>query len=266
MGRERLRERFKYLKDRGEKALVSYLMVGYPTLETSIRAIDTVIESGTDILELGFPFSDPVADGPTIQKAHDVALRQGVRFSDVLEVARALRGKYPDIPFLLMTYYNPIFRIGLDRFCGMCSENGIDGFIVPDLPPEECSQLKDTMVKYNMTLVLLASPTSTERRLRLICSKTQEMTYFVSITGTTGARDSLPVESIRRRIEAYRELCDKPVVVGFGVSSGEQVRMLSEFADGVVVGSLLVRLAGENRIQELGEKVRELKQGTRWAS
>ncbi len=267
MGKDRLTGRFKELNRRGERALVSYLMVGYPDLETSLKALEAVLDSGTDILELGMPFSDPVADGPTIQKAHDVALKGGIKFSHVLEVSSRLRDRYPDTPVLLMTYYNPIFRIGLDKFCRLASEKGIDGFIVPDLPPEESGELKEACDRYGLSLVMLASPTSTEERLRLICRETEGMTYLVSITGTTGARDRLPIEGIRRKVEAYKRVCNKPVVVGFGVSSGEQVRELSAFCEGVVVGSLLVKLAGEGRIEELKEKVRELKEGTRtWNS
>lgn len=262
MGRERLIGKFEELSNKGEKALVSYLMVGYPDLKTSGEAIDIALSSGTDILELGFPFSDPVADGPTIQEAHDVALRQGTRFKEVLSTAERLREKYPSVPFLLMTYYNPIFRVGLDEFCRRCVEVGIDGFIVPDLPPEECKELKETMSRYDMSLVLLASPTSTDERIRLICKETDDMTYFVSITGTTGARERLPIEDIKKRVENYKKLCKKPVVVGFGVSSGGQVRELSSFCDGVVVGSLLVKLAGKGELKELREKVKELKEGT----
>ncbi len=263
MGRERLKGRLDTLKRKGEKALVSYLMVGYPDMETSMRAIDTVLKHGTDILELGFPFSDPVADGPTIQRAHDVALKGGTRFKDVLRTAGNLRESYPDVPFLLMTYYNPIFRIGLEKFCRECAEAGIDGFIVPDLPPEECTELKEAMELHGLALVLLASPTSTEERLKLICSNTQDMTYYVSVTGTTGAREKLPIEDIRKRIDIYRSCCSKPVVVGFGVSSGEHVKQLSQFCDGVVVGSLLVKLTGEGKFEELASKVKELKEGTR---
>jgi len=258
----RLRERFELLKRRGERALVSYLMVGFPDYTTSLKAFHTVLENGTDILEIGFPFSDPVADGPTLQLAHETALKMGIRSEHVFQIARDLRETHPNIPFLLMTYYNPIFRIGHERFCGLAKENGIDGFIVPDLPPEECGPLKEVMGRYGLSLVLLASPTSPRERLELICRESDEMVYFVSVTGTTGARDDLPLQNIRGRVELYRDVCSKPVVVGFGVSKGEQVRRLSEFADGVVVGSFLVKLVADGKLRELAEKVRELKEGT----
>ncbi len=258
----RLREKLSELKARGEKALVSYLMAGYPDIDSSLKAFEIVLKNGTDILEIGFPFSDPVADGPTIQLAHKVALDKGVRSNHVFELSKRLRERFPDIPFLLMTYYNPIFRIGHRSFCALSKESGIDGFIVPDLPPEECEPLKRVMKDHGLSLILLASPTSTKRRLKLICERTDEMVYFVSVTGTTGARTDLPFEELREKVTEYRSVCDKTVVVGFGVSSGEHARRISEFADGVVVGSILVKLVSERRFGELARKVRELKEGT----
>ena len=258
----RLKEKFENLKAKVERALVSYLMVGYPDYETSLKAFHTVLENGTDILEIGFPFSDPVADGPTIQLAHEVALKNGIRSEHVFQLAKDLREKFRDIPFLLMTYYNPIFRIGHERFCKLAKESGIDGFIVPDLPPEECEPLKEAMKSYGLSLVLLASPTSTKERLELICRKSDDMVYFVSVTGTTGARGELPLENIKGKLELYRSVCKKPVVVGFGVSKKEHASSISEFADGVVVGSLLVKLTAERKFEELIAKVKELKEGT----
>ncbi|AAC07458.1 tryptophan synthase subunit alpha [Aquifex aeolicus] len=259
----RISDKFTELKEKREKALVSYLMVGYPDYETSLKAFKEVLKNGTDILEIGFPFSDPVADGPTIQVAHEVALKNGIRFEDVLELSETLRKEFPDIPFLLMTYYNPIFRIGLEKFCRLSREKGIDGFIVPDLPPEEAEELKAVMKKYVLSFVPLGAPTSTRKRIKLICEAADEMTYFVSVTGTTGAREKLPYERIKKKVEEYRELCDKPVVVGFGVSKKEHAREIGSFADGVVVGSALVKLAGQKKIEDLGNLVKELKEGLR---
>ncbi|RUM29907.1 MAG: tryptophan synthase subunit alpha [Aquifex sp.] len=257
----RISGKFTKLKEKGEKALVSYLMVGYPDYETSLKAFKEALKNGTDILEIGFPFSDPVADGPTIQVAHEVALKNGVRFEDVLELSETLRKEFPDVPFLLMTYYNPIFRIGIERFCKLSKDKGIDGFIVPDLPPEEAGELKIVMKEYDLSFVPLGAPTSTEKRIRLICESADEMTYFVSVTGTTGARDKLPYERIKKKIEEYRKICNKPVVVGFGVSKKEHAREIGSFADGVVVGSAIVKLAGRKRIGDLGNLVKELKEG-----
>ena len=258
----RLTEKLARLRTDGESALVSYLMVGYPSYEVSLKAFYAVLSSGTDILEIGFPFSDPVADGPTIQQAHETALRNGITSRHVFQMAELMRRDFPNVPFLLMTYYNPIFRIGHEKFCTLAKESGIDGFLVPDLPPEECEPLRGTMHKHGLSLVLLASPTSTEERLKLICGKTDDMVYYVSVTGTTGTRGELPLETLKRRLALYRSLCAKPVVVGFGVSRAEQVREISRLADGVVVGSLLVRLAGERRIEDLSDTVKKFKEAT----
>jgi len=259
----RISEKFRRLKEKGEKALVSYLMVGYPDLETSLKAFKEVLKNGTDILEIGFPFSDPVADGPTIQVAHEVALKNGIRLEDILALSETLRKEFPDVPFLLMTYYNPIFKIGLEKFCKLSKEKGIDGFIVPDLPPEEAGELKEVMKEYELSFVPLGAPTSTQKRIKLICEAADEMTYFVSVTGTTGAREKLPYERIKRKVGEYKSVCDKPVVVGFGVSKKEHAKEIGAFADGVVVGSALVKLAEQKKLEELGNLVKELKEGLR---
>ena len=258
-----LEVKFKELRDKGEKALLSYMMVGYPDYDASLKAFRILLEGGTDILEIGFPFSDPVADGPAIQVAHKVALERGIRFTDVLRLSEELKKDFGNVPFLLMTYLNPVFRMGYERFCSMARESGINGFIVPDLPAEESDELHSVMIEHGLSLVLLASPTTSTERLSLICGKTDHMTYFVSITGTTGARKELPFEEIEKDVKRYRGVCSKPVVVGFGVSSGEHSKKISSFADGVVVGSLFVRLVGEGRLEELRQKVREIKEGTR---
>ncbi len=244
----------------GKKALLSYMMVGYPDYETSLEAFRILLKEGTDILEIGFPFSDPVADGPTIQYAHEIALKNGIRSDHVFELSSTLREEFPERPFLLMTYYNPIFKMGHENFCKRAKEAGIDGFIVPDLPPEEGKELKEVCSSLGLSLVFLASPTSTEKRLRLICENSDHMVYFVSLTGTTGARESLPLERLRKKLKLYRSLCQKPVVVGFGVSKAEHAREIAKLADGVVVGSHFVKLSGEKNFEELRRSVREIKQ------
>ena len=248
------------------KLLVSYMMVGYPDYETSLRAFETLIESGSDIIEVGYPFSDPVADGSTIQVAHERALENGIRFKDVLNAVSRLRERYPQTPLLLMTYYNPIFKIGLERFVAAFAEAGIDGFIVPDLPPEESADLRAVAHRYNLATVMLAAPTSTERRLRLICDSTDTFTYYVSVTGITGERERLPLENLAERLALYRKVCDKKVVVGFGISKREHARAIGALADGIVVGSHFVRLAGRGDLEGLANSVRELKEGLREAA
>ncbi len=244
----------------GKKALVSYMMVGYPDYKTSMEAFRTLLREGTDILEIGFPFSDPVADGPTIQTSHEVALRNRIRSKHVFELSKRLREEFPEKPFLLMTYYNPIFRMGLENFCRSARDSGIDGFIVPDLPPEEGIELRGVCEKLGLSVVFLASPTSTEKRLRLICESSDHMVYFVSLTGTTGAREELPIQRLKESLKLYRSVCKKPVVVGFGISKPEQAREIAGFSDGIVVGSHFVKLAGSRNLEELSKSVSAIKQ------
>ncbi len=237
------------------------MMVGYPDLENSIKAFETLVENGSDILEVGYPFSDPVADGSTIQVAHEVALENGIRFKDVVKVVSHLRDKFPEVPLLVMTYYNPIFKIGAEKFVSTFAGAGADGFIVPDLPPEEARPLKEVVQKHNLALVMLAAPTSTERRLKLICETTDVFTYYVSVTGITGERDKLPIENLRKKLSLYRRVCDKKVVVGFGISKKEHAKQVGTLADGIVVGSHFVKLAGKRDFETLAKAVKELKEG-----
>ena len=256
-------ERLKEIFQKGEKLLVAYQMVGYPTLEDSIKSFETLLENGADILELGYPFSDPVADGSTIQVAHEVALENGIRFRDVLNTAKLLREKFPEKPLIVMTYYNPVFKIGLDKFVSSFADAGVDGFIVPDLPPEESGKLKEVVKKYNLALIMLAAPTSTEKRLKLICETTDVFTYYVSVTGITGERDKLPIENLKKKLELYRSVCDKKVVVGFGISKPEHAAAIGKLADGIVVGSHFVKLAGKRDFETLAKNVSSLKKALR---
>ncbi|MCS7262067.1 MAG: tryptophan synthase subunit alpha [Aquificaceae bacterium] len=240
------------------RALLSYMMVGYPDYETSLEVFRTLLREGTHILEIGMPFSDPVADGPTIQQAHEKALRGGTKLAHLFELTYQLRREFPQVPFLAMTYYNPVFRKGVESFCMESAQAGIDGLIVPDLPFEEGRELKEACLKHGLSLVFLASPTSTDKRLKLIGDYSDHMVYFVSLTGTTGARESLPLHRLEERLRVYRSVCEKPAVVGFGISKPEQVREICRFAEGVVVGSHFVRLAGEGKLEELAKSVREM--------
>jgi tryptophan synthase alpha chain len=254
-------ERLKNTLAGKRKLLIPYSMVGYPDWESSLKVFETLIENGGDIIEVGYPFSDPVADGPTIQEAHEKALRNGVGFGDVLEAIKHLRSRYPQVPLLVMTYYNPIFKIGLEKFVSAFKEAGADGFIVPDLPPEESQPLKEVTARYNLSLVMLAAPTSSQKRLKLICQTTDGFTYFVSVTGITGERDKLPLENLKRKLELYRQVCDKKVVVGFGISKKEHARLIGSLADGIVVGSLFVKLAGQGDLEGIKQAIKGLREG-----
>lgn len=239
-------------------ALIPYLTIGYPSVAATLEIAPLLAASGCDIIELGIPFSDPLADGTTIQKASQQALKNGVTPQVCLEVANQLRQKV-EVPLVFMTYYNPVLNIGLRHFCSSCAEVGIDGLIVPDLPPEEGAELETATQEYNLDLIYLLAPTSTEERIDLVAKKSRGFIYLVSLTGVTGAREALPMElesfvaSVRRRVQ-------QPLCVGFGVSSPEQARRVARVANGVIVGSRIIQLIeGENplpRVQSFIESLR----------
>ncbi len=235
-------EVFELLKQRNKIALLSYMVAGYPDLETSYKAFDILLENGSDMIEIGFPFSDPVADGPTIQEAHTVALQNGITHKDIFELSKSLKTKHKDKPFLLMTYFNPIFKIGLDKFFEEAKESGIDGFIIPDLPAEEAQGVKDALEQKSLSLVMLLAPTSFKNnRVQSVCKMSTDFVYMVSVTGITGTRDKLPIESIKEYTTDYRKHCHKPMVLGFGISNKEHIDSLKRYVEGVVVGSHFVR-------------------------
>ena len=226
-------------------ALIPYITVGYPNVETTLKAVPLFASNGCDIIELGIPFSDPLADGATIQQASYQALRQGVTPKLCLEVAQELR-RQVEIPLVFMTYYNPVFKFGLEQFCSKCAEVGIDGLIIPDLPPEEGKELEKSTKRHRLDLIYLLSPASTEERIRLVTSRSSGFIYLVSLTGVTGARDKLP-EELENFVARVRERTEKPLCVGFGVSTLEQARRIAKVADGVIVGSRIIQLLDEDK-------------------
>ena len=226
------------------KALIAYITVGYPDIETTRRAAAALSDSGCDIIELGIPFSDPLADGATIQKASYQALRQGVTPQVCLEVASRLRREIA-APLVFMTYYNPVFHYGLEAFCRDCAGAGISGLIIPDLPPEEGAELEAVTRQHNLDLIYLLAPTSPEERITTIAEKSRGFIYLVSLAGVTGARQTLPreLESFVRRV---RQKAGQPLCVGFGISGPEQAGRVARVADGVIVGSRLIQLIEED--------------------
>lgn len=256
-------EVFGLLKQKNKIALLSYMVAGYPDLETSYKAFDILLEQGSDMIEIGFPFSDPVADGPTIQEAHTVALQNGITHKDIFDLSKSLKTKHKDKPFLLMTYFNPIFKIGLDRFFEEAKESGIDGFIIPDLPVEEAQGVKDALEQRSLSLVMLLAPTSFKNnRVQSVCNMSTDFVYMVSVTGITGARDKLPIESIKEYTTNYRKHCHKPIVLGFGISSKEHIDSLKSYVDGVVVGSHFVKSLKQRGLEGLKEEAKKLSEAT----
>lgn len=243
---------------RRRKALIAYLTVGYPSLDETLELVPRLAQAGCDMVELGIPFSDPLADGATIQRASYQALQQGVTPGSCLEVAARLRHTM-DIPLLFMTYYNPILSYGLEDFCHQSFDAGVDGLIVPDLPPEEGGDLEETTAGHGLDLVYLLAPTSSEQRIDLVARHSRGFIYLVSLTGVTGARNSLPqdLEAFVRRV---RQRASQPLCVGFGIASAEQARRVCQVADGAIVGSRIIQLLeSENGRAAAIEFVRSLR-------
>ncbi|MBI5639015.1 MAG: tryptophan synthase subunit alpha [Nitrospirae bacterium] len=235
----RISSKFKEIRKRKAKAFIPYIMAGDPGLARTKELVSILEDCGADIIELGVPFSDPLADGPTIQKAAQRALQQGVTLHSVIELVRSLRS-FTQIPVLLMTYYNLIFKYGEERFVGDASSAGVDGIIVPDLPPEEAGNILMHAKKADFDIIFLLAPTSTEERIRRVARASGGFIYYVSITGITGARLSLD-PAIASHIAGIRQESGKPIAVGFGISTPEEAAAVSEFADGVIVGSAIVK-------------------------
>ncbi|ACO03694.1 MULTISPECIES: tryptophan synthase subunit alpha [Persephonella] len=244
-----------------KKPLICYFMAGYPSLEKSYETAKALIQSGADILEVGVPFSDPVADGPTIQVAHEKAVKDGITPVNVFQLTEKLKKEFPDIPLILMTYYNPIYVMGEQDFCKLAKEKGADGFIVPDLPPEEAENFKRIANSSGLETIFLLAPTSHERRIKLIGEMSDSFIYYVSLTGITGERDTLPWEELENKVRQIKKITGKKVAVGFGVSKKEHTQKLSQISDGVIVGSAVVKLQGKADIEGIKSLVKQLKEG-----
>jgi tryptophan synthase alpha chain len=240
------------------KALIPYITLGYPAAETALEVVPRLEEWGADMVELGIPFSDPLADGVTIQEASFQALSNGMTPRLALELASRLRKKVA-LPLVFMTYYNPVLHFGLKAFCRASAEAGVDGLIVPDLPPEEGEELRKACDKNGLDLVYLLAPNSGLSRIRLVSERSRGFIYLVSVTGVTGAREALPpgLEAFVRRVRKETSL---PLAVGFGIATPEQARRVAEVADGVIVGSRIVQLVGKDHgFKELGSLVQGLR-------
>ncbi len=219
-------------------ALIAYLTVGYPRLDATPSLVEAAAQSGADAIELGIPFSDPLADGRTIQAASQVALAAGVTVTRALDAAKAAR-RTTDVPLLFMTYLNPILAYGLERFCRAASDAGIDGLIVPDLPPSESAELRDAADASGIDLVFFVAPTSTDAGIAAACRAATGFIYCIAVTGVTGARAQLD-PSVLPMIETVRRHTRLPIVVGFGISKPEHLEALTGKADGVIVASALL--------------------------
>jgi tryptophan synthase alpha chain len=244
----RITRTFRKLKAEGKKAFIPYIMAGDPSMVRSGELVRLLEECGADLIELGVPFTDPVADGPVIQRAAERALRNGVTLRGVLALVREVR-RSSDIPLILMTYYNPVFKFGEEAFVREAAGAGVDGLIVPDLPPDEAGGLLKHARAHGLDVVFLLAPTSTADRIKLVAKASRGFIYYVSITGITGALLELD-PAVRESIRAVREASGKPVALGFGVSNPSEAGAASEFADGIIVGSAIVRRVNEPGLAE----------------
>ena len=258
----RLESTFERLRRQGEKALIAYLMAGDPGLSETEHLVLALEQAGADIIELGVPFSDPIADGPIIQQAAERALRHGTSLAQILALVASLRRR-TQVPIVLMLYYNSIHAMGVEDFCGAAMAAGVDGIIVPDLPPDEAGPLKVPAQRAGLQLIFLLAPTSTASRRKLVARQSQGFVYYVSLTGITGAKLSSLAE-ISLKVEQIRKISPLPVAVGFGVATPEDAAQVSKIADGVIVGSAIVRRIAShqqdhNMVGNVAEFVRSLK-------
>lgn len=234
----RIDKKFKELKKRKQKAFIAFVTAGYPNLASTKKIILALEKAGVDIVEVGIPFSDPIADGPTIQESSEKALRCGANIAKIMNIIKDLR-KVSQVPLVFMTYYNLVFANRVEKFIKMSKQAGADGIIISDMPPEEAKEVEKYSRRYDFDTIFLAAPTSTNKRIKLISGHSKGFVYYVSLTGVTGARRELP-KDILASIKKVKGMTSKPVCVGFGVSTKEQAKMISKVADGVIVGSAVI--------------------------
>jgi tryptophan synthase alpha chain len=232
------------------KVLIAYVTVGYPDIESTLKVVPLLIENGCDLIELGIPFSDPLADGVTIQKASHQALQNGVSVRVCLEIAGKLNSMslinssenmVMNAPIVFMTYYNPVLNYGLEKFLADCSYRGVSGLIIPDLPPEEGSELESYAVNNKVDIIYLLAPNSTDDRIKLVAERSKGFIYLVSLTGVTGTRNIKPA-GLEEFVKKVRNFTSQPLSVGFGVSTAEEAAQIAKLSDGVIIGSRIIQL------------------------
>jgi tryptophan synthase alpha chain len=239
----RVRKKFKELAANNQKGLITYVTVGDPDLETTIQLVETMEKAGADLLELGIPFSDPVADGPSIQRASYRALTKGIRVATIIQAAARIRARVEN-PLIFMTYYNPVFQYGLEKFTQDAVRAGIDGLIIPDLPSEEAEPLLQITDQSGLELIPLVAPTTTRQRLKNIGTCARGFVYCVSVTGVTGARERIDTD-LAQFTGRVRKYIDLPIAIGFGLAGPQQAAAVAPFCDAVVIGSAIVNIVAE---------------------
>jgi len=240
----RIDQKFNELKKKKKKAFVAFISAGDPSLKVTEELVVAFERAGVDIVELGVPFSDPLADGPTIQASSQRALKKGINLNKILKSVRNIRKK-SQIPIALMTYYNPVFHYGEAKFVAQAKRAGVDGLIIPDLPPEEAGDLIKAARVNDLSTIFFLSPTTTRQRIKKIVKAATGFVYFVSLTGVTGARRQLPA-ALKSQVRLAKRLSRKPICVGFGISTVAQVKSVAKIADGAIVGSAIVSEIARN--------------------
>lgn len=252
----RIESTFQQLRECGEKALIPFITAGDPDLDTSEQLVHALVEAGADLIELGIPFSDPMADGPTIQAASERALRAGTTLEQVLAMVARVR-RHTNVPIVLMGYYNPVYRYGAERFAREAAAAGVDGLLIVDLPPEEAGELHGALAAADLRLITLLAPTSPPERRARLAAAGEGYLYYVSMTGVTGVQ-AVDAAAIESEVVALRDQSPVPVAVGFGITTADDARAIGRFADAVVVGSALVRIvADQGASPELLPQVRQ---------
>ncbi len=242
--------------------LVAYLTAGDPDLPTTRAIALAAIDAGADVIELGVPFSDPLADGPVIQRASERAVARGTRLADVLELAALLRAERPDAGLVIFSYFNPVLRYGLERFCAAAEKAGVDGVLITDMIVEEADEYLRLLGQHHLAPIFLAAPTSPDERLRRIAAVSRGFVYAISRTGITGAQKALASDA-KQLVDRLKKFTDLPVAVGFGVSSADHVAAIGEFADAAVVGSALVALIEASEPAEAPSSIARFIKGLR---
>ena len=259
--------RIKKIFEKKNKKLVTFTTGGDPDLDTSFEILDTIIKNGTDIIEIGMPFSDPMADGPIIQESSARSIKNGTKINDIFEIVTKIRKLNNEIPIILMGYYNSIFNLGVDNFTSKCSETGVDGLIIVDLQPEEDSDLYTRTREKNIDLIRLITPTTDKNRLYTILQNASGFLYYVTVTGITG-QNSANLKDLQTSINLIRSASKLPIIAGFGIKNRKDVEEISAFTDGVVVGSSIVSIIknfikDKNKmLNEIDKFIKDLKKGT----
>ncbi|MFC1562488.1 tryptophan synthase subunit alpha [candidate division KSB1 bacterium] len=258
----RITELFKNAKQNNKKVFIPFITAGFPKLESTVEIISALEKGGADLIEIGIPFSDPIADGPVIQSSSVTALKNGVTLKWIFKTVQQIR-KNVKIPLIFFTYLNPVMKYGVEKFFKNANKIGIDGILIPDLPPEESDEVKKFAKKNNINTIFLVTPTTSNKRMRLIEKISDDFVYCVSVTGITGTREKLFLKT-KPYLMKVKSVLKKPFVVGFGVSTAEDVKKISGFSDGVVVGSAVVKFTekykNNNDLAKRVEKyIRELK-------